>query len=239
MYANAIDTIHSSLLLYISSILVTIILIVIFVYGFLDSRTRIHKIIHKHYCKHLEFADYKIIINNPNKYEYHAPYGVETALITFNSETPYILEVIETCIERNRHLIQRYENKEDPEILNAFLKIELQLTSMIANQGISLTKRCRFYCLNSSKSFDLELNKEIVESFIVNANKLHDQFSILKHEEFKTPEVIKISTSMYDEFFEFFKIANELIYIHPDKKYKEFNKEDNNNDERRSASSNS
>lgn len=238
MYPNVVNAINSSFLLYLGAILVTLILIGIIIYGIFDSRTRIHKIIRKHCCRNLMFSDYKEIINHSGKYEYHAPYGVETALITFNSETPYILEIIETCIERNRHLIQRYENKENPEILNAFLKIELQLTSMIANQGISLTKRCRFFCLNSSKSFDLELDREIVESFIANANKLHDQFSILKREEFKSPEVIKISTSMYDEFFEFFKIVNELIYMHPDKKYKEFNKEETNNDKCRSASSN-
>lgn len=228
---------NNSIFLYIASILVTIILFTLIMYGVLDSRKRIHKIIHKKNCRNLQFSDYLEIIKTPAKYEFHAPYGVETALITFNSETPYILSVIETCIERNRHLIQRYENNEDPEILNAFLKIELQLTSMIANQGISLTKRCRFYCLNSSKSFDLELNKEIVEAFVINANKLHDQFSVLKHETFKSQEVVEISNSMYSEFYEFFKITNELIYMHPDKKYKDFDKEEKHNDERRSSSS--
>lgn len=220
----------SHVLLSIGSLIITLILLVIIVYGVFDGKTRIHKRLHHHKCRNLTFSDYVSIVQYPEKYSYHAPYGVENALITFNSEAPYILDVVATCIERNRHLIKRYENNEDPEVLNAFLKIELQLTTMIANQGISLTNRCRFYCNNTSKSFDLDLDKDIVENFVKTASKMHMQFSVLQNEVFKSDEVVRLSNSMYSEFYEFFKNVNDLIYIYVDKKYNNDEKEESNND---------
>lgn len=224
------DDFTSTPLFYIGTVIIAIVIVLIVVYGLFDGHTRLYKIRKRKNYKKLMFSNYKEVLTNIDKYEFHAPYGTETAINTFNSETPYILEVIETCIERNRRLIQRYNNHEDPNVLNAFLQIELQLTSMIANQGISLTKRCKFYCVNSSKSFDLELDKQFVKAYIENASKLHEQFSILKREEFKSDEVIKISTSMYEEFFEFFKSVNELISYQEDKTNKVNKKEENIND---------
>lgn len=222
--------ITSSPVFIFGTIIIAIMIFGIVIYGLFDGHTRLNTRIKNRSRKKLMFSEYKNILENIDNYEFYAPYGTENAITAFNSETPYILEVIETCIERNRRLIQRYNNHEDPKVLNAFLNIELQLTSMIANQGISLTKRCKFYCINSSKSFELELDKQFVKAYIENATKLHEQFSILKREEFKSDEVIKISTSMYEEFFEFFKSVNGLISYHEDKSNKSNKKEETNND---------
>ena len=68
------------------------------------------------------------IITRPMKYEYHAAYGVENALTAFNSEVPYLVDLINLCISRNRSLINRYQNNENPDVLNACLELEIQLT---------------------------------------------------------------------------------------------------------------
>lgn len=201
------------------SIVVTIILITIIIYGIYDGRSRIYKILHCKRCRNLYLTDYRDIRKYPEKYSYHAPYGVESALNTFNAEVPYLMSVINTCIERNRNLIERYNNHEDPEVLSAFLKIEIQLTNMIANHGLSLTKRCNFYVNNTSKTFQLDLDRDIMTNFIKNSINLHDQFLLLKEEPFKSQEVVETSLTMYNEFLEFFRHVNELIYIHVDKNY--------------------
>ena len=199
--------------------IITVLLVMMLGYIIFDSIFRIKRLWHIGNCHKLKFENYKEIIKHPNKYLYHAPYGIENALIAFNSETPYILDVIETCIERNRHLIERYKNNEDPSVLSTYLSIEIKLTSMIATSGINLMNRCRFYCQNCSKSFQLNCDNEIVLQYIINAERLHDQFEVLKHEEFKSPEVMEISKSMYIEFFNFFETVNSYLSIHLNKNY--------------------
>lgn len=177
---------------------------------------------------HLEFKNYKEILEFPDKYNYYAPYGIENALISFNSETPYLLDIIETCIARNRHLMQRYANNEDPKLLSTYLSIEIQLTTMIATSGINLMNKCKYYCQNCSKSFQLPCHNELIREYIDNAEKVHDQFEVLKNEKFKTTEVLEISKTMYDEFFKFFETINSLLCIYENKVN---NKEEKINDE--------
>lgn len=218
--ARAIPVYNSKLFM-IGSVIISVILLGIVIYGIYDGRSRIYKILHRKRCRNLYLSDYRDIRECPEKYSYHAPYGVESALNTFNAEVPYLMSVINTCIERNRNLILRYEHQEDPEVLSAFLTIEIQLTNMIANHGLSLTKRCNFYVNNTSKSFQLDLDRDIVTNFINNSIDLHDQFLLLKEEKFKSQEVVETSLAMYNEFLEFFRRVNELIYIHVDKNYNE------------------
>lgn len=209
--------------LYILLYIVAIIFIMAIGYIVFDSIIRLKRRHHFGKCHKLEFKYYKEILQYPDKYGYHAPYGIENALIAFNSETPYLLDVIETCIARNRHLMQRYENNEDPNLLSTYLSIEIQLTSMIATSGINLMDKCRYYCNNCSKSFQLPCNTELVQEYIDNAEKIHDQFEVLKNEKFKTTEVLKISKTMYDEFFKFFETINSMLSIYDNK---EINKEE-------------
>lgn len=208
-------------------VLLGIILIMIMGYVIIDGYFRLQK--NKRIKNHrkLEFLDYQMILSTPRKYKFHSPYGIESALIAFNSETPYILDVIDTCIQRNRHLISRYENNEDPEILATYLDIEIKLTTMIATSGINLMNRCKFYCQNLSTTFQLLCDSELVRQYIDNAEKLHKQFHTLETEKFKTPEVMKISRTMYNEFFDFFEMINSAVSIYEDKDYKE----ETNNDE--------
>lgn len=203
---------------------ILILLIMILGYIVFDSVLRYFRMNQLGKKQHLVFRNYKEILENPNLFSYTAPYGVENALIAFNSEAPYIIDVIETCIARNRHLIERYNNNEDPEILATFLSIEIQLTTMIATSGINLMNRCNFYCQNCSKSFQVDCSNELITEYIYTAERLHDQFDVLKNEEFKTPQVLEISKTMYDEFFKFFEVINDLIYLH------ENNKEENKHD---------
>lgn len=197
--------------------IVAIIFIMAIGYILFDSCIRFSKKAKLKKYKNLQFKNYKEILSFPNKYNYYAPYGIENALIAFNSETPYLLDVIETCIDRNRHLMQRYENKEDPKLLATYLSIEIQLTTMIATSGINLMNKCKYYCQNCSKSFQLPCNNELIQEYINNAEKVHDQFEVLKNEKFKTTEVLEISKTMYDEFFKFFEMINSLLYIYENK----------------------
>ena len=65
------------------------------------------------------------------------------------------------------------------------------------------------------------------------------QFALLKTEEFKSEKVIESASTMYEEFYEFFKQLNELIHIHKNNKYNdvEIEKEENPDDKCISASS--
>lgn len=204
--------------------IVAIIFIMAIGYIIFDSFIKFKRKSHLRKYNYLEFKNYKEILNSPDKYNYYAPYGIENALIAFNSETPYLLDVIETCIARNKHLMQRYANNEDPKLLNTYLSIEIQLTTMIATSGINLMNKCNYYCHNCSKSFKLQCNNELIQEYINNAEKVHDQFEVLKHEKFKTPEVLEISKTMYDDFFKFFETINSLLCIHENKI---INKEEN------------
>lgn len=212
--------------LYYGLYVIVILLIMILGYIIFDSALRYFRLNQLGKKEKLTFKHYKEIIEEPNLYTYQAPYGVENALIAFNSETPYILDVIETCIARNRHLIERYNNNEDPKVLATFLTIEIQLTTMIATSGINLMNRCSYYCQNCSKSFQVDCSTELIADYIKTAERLHDQFDVLKKEEFKTTEVLEISTTMYEEFFKFFETINSLLYLHENKNHKEEMKHD-------------
>lgn len=220
-------------LFYFGSLVITIIFVSLMVYGVHDGRLRLKKIIKRKKCRTLALSDYRKIAETPEKYEFHAPYGIEPALNLYNSEIPYIIQIIDTCIERNRRLNERFNNKEDPKILNAFLKIELQLTNMIANQGLGLTQRCKFYCNNTSKTFQLDLNRDTIIEYVKNSIRLHDQFLLLRDEEFKSNDVINISNSMFNEFLEFFSLINSTVHVHIDKNFD--NKKEEETDDKHSS----
>lgn len=209
------------------------------VYIIYDGYIKLHTKCHFNRCRSMDFADYKLIKARPKKYEYHAPYGVENALTAFNSEVPYLIDLINLCISRNRSLINRYQNNENPDILNTCLELEIQLTSMISGNGLNLLRQCKFYTENTSKSFQVEISPETMYKYVKNATDLHMQFALLKTEEFKSEKVIESASVMYEEFYEFFKQINELIHIHNNKKYNdvEIEKEEIPNDKCSSASS--
>lgn len=213
-------------LLIFDSTIATIILAVIaiafvafVIYIIYDGYIKLHAKCNLGRCRTMDFADYKAIKARPKKYEYHAAYGVENALTAFNSEVPYLVDLINLCISRNRSLINRYENNENPDILNTCLELEIQLTSMISGNGLNLLRQCKFYTENSSKTFQVEVSPETMYKYVKNATDLHMQFSIIKTEEFKSEKVVESASAMYEEFYEFFKQLNELIHIHKNNKY--------------------
>lgn len=202
------------------------------IYIIYDGYVKIHSKCHFGRCRTMDFADYKLIKARPKKYEYHAAYGVENALTAFNSEVPYLVDLINLCISRNRSLINRYENNENSDVLNTCLELEIQLTSMISGNGLNLLRQCKFYTQNSSKSFQVEVSPETMYNYVKNASDLHMQFSILKNEEFKSDKVMESASAMYEEFYDFFKQLNDLVHIHNNKKYNgvEIEKEENSDD---------
>lgn len=224
---------------YIILTIVAIVFVAFIVYIIYDGYIKIHAKCHFGRCRSMDFADYKLIKARPMKYEYHAAYGVENALTAFNSEVPYLVDLINLCISRNRSLINRYQNNENPDVLNTCLELEIQLTSMISGNGLNLLRQCRFYTENSSKTFQVEVSPETMYKYVKNAMDLHMQFALLKTEEFKSEKVIESASTMYEEFYEFFKQLNELIHIHKNNKYNdvEIEKEENPDDKCISASS--
>lgn len=175
------------------------------------SKSKQHRKLKK--FRNLDFELYKKIAENADDYIFSAPYGIENVLHMFTIEVPHLIRSIDSFIMKHRDLIGTSNNDNDNDLMNAFLNIESQLTTIVATSGINTAKRYTYYCDNFSKLLKLKSNNKIIRDYVIIADKLYDQFKKLNEDDLKSSEIYKNSNAMYMQFFEFFERINKIIYV--------------------------
>ena len=183
---------------------------------------------YKHYKKKKEFKsltfdNYQEIKDDSSKYVYYIPYGVSHSLIQFISETPHFIDAIDTVTKKNRVLIEKYNSETDKEKISTYINIGIQLSNIIANTGKILMNQCRFYCVNSSASFQVICEPSLIQQYCITADLVYEQFERIKAENIDTPEIKNTINHMYREFFDYFEQINSLVKIIPNQKGDHYN----------------